>query len=277
MSNFCVRLHSPSAIAVGVYYVDHYQYTRSPVHNELLITASDATKRLDRSARLQTFYNSRALSWLLTELCARAGLFALSIPTTSQFSQIVTTYVVPAGHTLRRALNDLCAIYSVYYFLDQTETLQFRELSAGDAAVWPYQPEIETLTLGSDDRQANHIIVTGRASAGPLVYGESYDFAHITQTGYERALYHTDPRLTTSAQAALKASFLLSDEQRATAHHTITVPANPGLQLLDVVTLTDSPAPIGTNISTNARIAALEVQYDAQQARFDLTMTLEHP
>ena len=208
---------SPSAIAVGVYYVDHYQYTRSPVHNELLITASDATKRLDRSARLQTFYNSRALSWLLTELCARAGLFALSIPTTSQFSQIVTTYVVPAGHTLRRALNDLCAIYSVYYFLDQTETLQFRELSAGDAAVWPYQPEIETLTLGSDDRQANHIIVTGRASAGPLVYGESYDFAHITQTGYERALYHTDPRLTTSAQAALKASFLLSDEQRHSA------------------------------------------------------------
>ncbi len=268
---------SPSVIAVGVYYVDRYQYARSPVHNELLITASDATRRLDRAARLQTTYNSRSLSWLLTELAARAGLFTLSIPATSQFSQIVPNYVVPAGHTLRRALNDLCAIYSVYYFLDQTETLQFRELSASDAAVWAYQPEIETLTLGSDDQRANHIIVTGRASAGPLVYGESYDFAHITQTGQERPLYHTDPRLTTSAQAALKAGFLLADEQRASAHHSIAVPANPGLQLLDVVTLTDSPAPTGTNISTNARITALEVHYDAQQARFDLTLALEQP
>jgi hypothetical protein len=268
---------SPSTVAVGIYYVDRYQYARSPVHNELLITASDATKRLDRGARLQTTYSSRTLSWLLTELAARAGLFALSILATSQFSQIVPNYVVPAGHTLRRALNDLCAIYSVYYFLDQTETLQFRELSASDTAVWSYQPEIETLTLGSDDQQANHIVVTGRASAGPLVYGESYDFAHITQTGQERPLYHTDPRLTTSAQAALKAGFLLSDEQRASAHHTITVPANPGLQLLDVVTLTDSPAPTGTNITTNARIAALEMHYDAQQAQFDLTLTLEQP
>ena len=267
----------PSTVAVGVYYVDRYQYVRAPDHNELLITAGDATKRLDRAARLQTTYNSRTLSWLLTELAARAGLFAVSIPATSQFSQTVPQYIVPASHTLRRALDDLCAIYSVYYFLDQTETLQFRELSASDTSVWSYQPEIETLTLGSDDHRANHVIVTGRANAGTLVYGESYDFAHITQTGQERPLYHTDPRLTTNTQAALKAGFLLSDEQRAGTHHTITVPANPGLQLLDVVTLTDSPAPTGTNISTAARIAALEVQYDAQHARFDLTLTLEQP
>lgn len=268
---------SPSTIAVGIYYVDAYTYVRAPDDNELLIAASDATKRLDQAARLQTTYNSRALSWLLTELAARAGLFAVSIPATSQFSQTVPNYVVPASHTLRRALDDLCAIYSVYYFLDQNETLQFRELSAADASVWSYQPEIETLTLGSDDQRANHVIVTGRASAGTLVYGESYDFAHITQTGQERPLYHTDPRLTTSAQAALKAGFLLADEQRAAAHHTITVPANPGLQLLDVVTLTDSPAPTGTNISTHARISALEMQYNAQHAQFALTLTLEQP
>ncbi len=268
---------APSSIAVGIYYIDRYQYLRAPDHNELLITARDATKRLEREARLQTGYSSQPLSWLLTELAARAGLFSVSIPASSQFSQIVPDYIVPAGHTLRRALDDLCAIYSVYYFLDQTETLQFRELASSDAPVWSYQPELETLTIGSDDLRANHVIVTGRATAGALVYGESYDFAHLAQTGQERPLYHTDPRLTSGAQASLKAGFLLADEQRAGTHHTISVPAHPGLQLLDAVTLTDSAAPAGTGISTNARISALQMAYDAQRAQFALTLTLEQP
>jgi hypothetical protein len=269
--------NQPSTIAVGVYYVDRVQYLRAPDHNELLITARDATKRLDRSARLQTAYSGQTLAWLLTELAARAGLFAVSIPATTQFSEIVPLFVVPASYTLRQALNELCSIYAVAYFLDETETLQFRELASADAPVWSYQPEIETLTLGSDDLRANHIIVTGRASTGALVFGESYDFAHITQTGQERPLYHTDPRLTTSTQAALKAAFLLADEQRAGTHHTISVPANPGLQLLDVVTLTDSAAPIGTGQSTNARITALHVTYTPQQALYAMTLALEQP
>jgi hypothetical protein len=268
---------APSTIAVGIYYVDRCQFLRAPDHNELLITARDATKRLDRAARLQTSYSGQTLAWLLTELAARAGLFAVHIPATSQFSQVVPLYVVPAGHTLRQALNELCSIYAVYYFLDQSETLQFRELSASDAPVWTYQPEIETLTLGTGDLRANHIIVTGRATTGALVFGESYDFAHLTQTGQERPLYHTDPRLTTGTQAALKAAFMLADAQRSGTHHTISVPANPGLQLLDVITLADSPAPTGTGQSANARISALSVKYTPQQALYDMTLTLEQP
>lgn len=266
-----------SVIPVGVYYVDRYQYLRAPDHNELLITARDATKRLDRAARLQTSYSGQTLAFLLTELAARAGIFAVSIPATSQFSQSVPLFVVPAGHTLRQALDELCSIYAVYYFLDQTETLQFRELSGADAPVWAYQPEIETLTLGSDDLRANHIIVTGRATGGALVFGESYDFAHLTQVGQERPLYRTDPRLTTGTQAALKAALMLADEERSGTHHTISVPANPGLQLLDVVALADSAAPTGTGQSTNARISALHVQYTPQQALYDMTLTLEQP
>jgi hypothetical protein len=266
-----------STIAVGTYYVDRYQFVRGPDCNELLIQARDATKRLDRAARQQRSYSGQTLGWLLTELAANAGLFAVSLPATSQLSQIVPGFVVPAGHTLRQALNELCAVYAVAYFLDETETLQFRELSASDTSVWAYQPELERLTIGSDDQRANHIFVTGRASTGTLVYAESYDFAHLTQTGQERLIYHTDPRLTTSAQAALKAGFLLAEEQRASRQHTISVPANPALQLLDVVTLTDSAAPTGTGQSQSARIAALEVLNQPGEARCEMTLTLEQP
>lgn len=66
-------------------------------------------------------------------------------------------------------------------------------------------------------------------------------------------------------------------QQRAGTHHTISVPANPGLQLVDVVTLTDSSAPTGTGQSTNARVSALKVAYTPQKALFDMTLTLEKP
>ncbi|HEY7123099.1 MAG TPA: hypothetical protein VH540_04020 [Ktedonobacterales bacterium] len=266
-----------STIAVGTYYVDSYTFARGPEQHELLIQARDATKRLDRAARQQRSYAGQQLAWLLTELAANAGLFSVSLPATSQLSQVVPGFVVPAGHTLRQALNELCSVYALAYFLDQTETLQFRELSASDTSVWSYQPELERLSIGSDDLRANHILVTGRASTSALVYAESYDFAHLTQTGQERLIYHTDPRLTTSAQAALKAGFLLAEEQRAAQQHTISVPANPALQLLDVVTLTDSAAPTGTGQSLNARIAALEVTHLPGEARFGMTLTLEQP
>jgi hypothetical protein len=268
---------TPSTILVGTYYIDTITYQRAPDRHELLLTARDATKRLDQASAHQQQFSGQTLAWLLTELAARAGLFAVSLPTTTQFSQIVPSFVIPAGHTLRAALNELCTIYRVYYFLDQTETLQFRELAASDPSIWSYQPELETLTIGSVDERANHLIVTGRSSAGALVYAESYDFAHIIQTGSERLGYHTDPRLTSQAQAQLKAGFLLAEEQRASQHHSIAVPTHPGLQLLDVVTLTDSAAPTGTGKSVTARIAALEVTHLPQEARYALTLTLEQP
>lgn len=266
-----------STIPIGTYYIDTITFERAPDQNTLRLTARDATKRLDRAARLQITYAGQTLAWLLTELAARAGLFAVTIPATPQFSHTVKSYTVPAGHTLRRALDDLCAIYAVSYFLDETETLHFRELDASDPAVWAYQPEIETLTLGQIEQSANHLIVTGRAPTGTLVFGEAYDFAHLTQTGLERPRYHIDPRLTTSEEAAMKATFLLAEEQRKSARHTITVPAHPGLQLLDVLTLTDQPAPTGTSQSVSARITALTVTYAPERAIAETTLELEQP
>ncbi len=306
-----------STIATGIYYVDRYTYLRAPNQHELLIEASDATKRFgtiqgelgpteihwkqphtvkhvrhyktkpprvtytthyqSMSVHFQRSFSGKSLSYLLTEIAAIARIFTVSIPGTSQFSQIVPTFVIPAGATLKSALDELCAIYSVYYFLDQTETLQFRELSGADAPVTTFQPELETLTFGSLEDRANHIVVTGRTSAGALVYGESYDFSAIYQSGLERPLYHTDTRLTSASQAALKAGFLLADEQRAGTHHTISVPAHPGLQLLDVITVTDQPAPRGTGQSKAARIVALEVSYLPEEADASITLTLEQP
>src|SRR6202035_5254025 len=112
---------------------------------------------------------------------------------------------------------------------------------------------------GTDDLRGNHIIVTGKpktgvGSIGVMTTGEAYDDVNSHLVGLERVVHHVDPKLTTLAQCQSKASFLLLQEQRVTYEHTLTVPYNPALQLLDVVTVSDAPAPIGSGQSGHARI-----------------------
>jgi hypothetical protein len=257
-------------VQVGVYHLSRIEFVRSPEENVLHLVGFDLSRRLDFESRFQLTYTNQTISWLIAEICARAGLFQLALPNTTQMSQTVPTFVLHAGQTYRSALNELCDTYGLAYFLDQSEVMQVRELSSSDASVWNYQPEIEVVSFGSDDLRANHIIVSGKppvgGQLGALTTAESYDDAHAHIVGEERVLQHTDTKLTTTAQCSLKAGFLLAQEQRAEIAHTVTVPANPALQLLDPITLTDYAAPTGSGQYGNSRITAQAVHFDAQQA-----------
>jgi hypothetical protein len=191
----------------------------------------------------------------------------------------VSSFVMQAGQSYRHALNELCTTYGLAYFLDQNETMQFRELASGDLPVWSYQPEIEMVTFGSNDQHANHIIVSGKLPAsgiaGSLTTAEVFDDAHLHLLGLERLLYHVDPKLTSTTQCSQKAAFLLAQETRAQVSHTVTVPLNPALQLLDGITLIDSAAPAGSGQNVICRITQIQVHFDAHNALNELQLTLE--
>ena len=104
-----------------------------------------------------------------------------------------------------------------------------------------------------------------------LTTAEVYDDSNVHAVGLERLLHITDQKLTTTGQCSLRASLSLSQEQRSQLTHKVTVPLNPALQLLDVITLTDP----GSGQSGNARIIESTVKYDAQHAEYSMTMTLE--
>jgi hypothetical protein len=160
--------------------------------------------------------------------------------------------------------------------------LQVKQLNANDAAVWTYQPEVETLVLGTDDERANHIIVSGKPPAGPNVLigsvtnAEVFDDVHMHVTGLERFLAYTDLKLFTQQLCVNKAAFLLQQEQRDQVAHCITVPANPALQLLDVIMVTDQGSSVGgTGQTVNSRIYRQEVVYHAEKAEFAQSIFLE--
>ena len=270
---------TPEAVTVVSYRVKQLVFARAPGHSQLTIIAEDRSRLLDQVNRYQVTYINQTLAWMLTEICARAGLFNLSLPSTAQMSTSVITFVLHAGQPYRQALDELCRVGWLEYFLDQNETLQFRELSSADSTVWSYAPEIETLAIGSDDIRGNHVIVTGKPPAGGYVgaitNGEAYDDLHMHVTGLERVITASDPKLVTSAMCTSKAAFILAQEQRDQVAHTITIPNNPALQLLDPLQLTDQAAPLGTGLSTVARIYKDEVHYNAEKGVYDMTLYLE--
>jgi hypothetical protein len=270
---------SSDVVKVGVFHLEQIRFVRSPQENQLVLVAHDLSRNLDLLARYQSIYTNRTLGYLVTEVCALAGLFAIVLPTTSQISQSVSPFVMQAGQSYRHALNELCTTYGLAYFLDQNETMQFRELASSDTPVWSYQPEIEMVTFGSNDQRANHIIVSGKLPAsgmtGSLTTAEAFDDAHLHLLGLERLLYHVDPKLTSTTQCSQKAAFLLAQETRTQMSHTVTVPLNPALQLLDGITLIDGIAPAGSGQNVNCRIIQIHVHFDAHNALNELQLTLE--
>src|SRR5258707_377096 len=130
---------TPVVVKVGTYHIAQIQFLRGPEVNQLRLLALDLSRNLDRIVRYQQSYTYQTLSYLITEMAARAGLFAPVLPTTSQMTQFVPAFVLRAGQTYRHALAELCATYGLVYFLDQDEVLQVPELAAGDPSVWTYQ------------------------------------------------------------------------------------------------------------------------------------------
>jgi len=266
-------------VQVGIYHLSQVHIMRSPEKNQLHLIAFDLSHNLDITVRYQSSFSNQTVGYLITDVCVRAGLFSVVLPTTSQVSQVVPSFVIQAGQTYRHAVDELCTTYGLAYFLDQNETVQFRELSASNSSVWSYQPEIETVSFGSNDQRANHIVVSGKpphgGQLGALTTAEFYDDTHMQLVGLEKPLHHVDPKLTTTTQCAEKAALLIAQETRSGVMHTVTIPLNPALQLLDGITLTDSAAPIGSGQSGTCRITRSTVHYDAQKGINEMKLTLE--
>jgi hypothetical protein len=270
---------SVDVIQTGTYRIALVEFLRTPQENTIKITARDLSRDLDRECRWQQTYTNQTVAWLVAEVCARGGLTSYSIPTTSNTGQIIGQFVLKAGQTYRAALNELCSTYGLWYFCNESEELLFFELSSSDPSVWSYEPEVESVTFGTLDERANHIIVSGKPPTGgtsfSITEGEAYDDTSMAQVLREVLLHKVDQKLIATSQTTARATSLLAEEQRAQVKHVVSVPVNPGLQVYDVISLTDYSAPKGSGQSGNFHIVQSEVQYDAQKAVYEQVFDLE--
>ena len=124
----------------------------------------------------------------------------------------------------------------------------------------------------------DHVIVTGKppvgGALGAITVGEAYDMTHIKAVGVERLLTSSDQKLVSTGLCATSAGFIMSQAQRDQYEHIIEVPANPALQLLDVITTADTSSQ-STGISNSSRILKQEVTFLAEKAEFIQKIELE--
>ncbi len=270
---------TPDTVLTGTYRVMKVAMQRSPTENQIQITGLDLTERLDRKIRWQNILLNQTLQYLLYEVCERAGIFALNITAGTQLTETIPTFVMQANQSYRHALDALCTVYGLEYFLDQTETLQIRELATSDPSVWSYQNEVAQVSFAQDYNRANHVVANGKPPSGGSSYAltsaEAYDNTANAAMRVERLLYHTDMKSTTSAQALIAANLVLYEEQRRQVETLLVVPLNPALQLLDVVMVTDAAAPTGTGQSTVGRIIEHQGIYNAQKAEYESHLSLQ--
>lgn len=269
-------------IQVGKYRIKQIAFDRAPDRSQILLSAQDISNYLDNASRYQSSYINNTVQSVMQNISTLAGVLHTNVPSITQLQATTPTFLLRAGQKYRSALDELSRVGWVEYFLDQNEVLQVLQLNPTDTPVWTYSPEIETLVLGSDDERVNHIIVSGKPPAGPSVpigsvtNAEAFDDVHLHVTGLERFMAYTDIKLPTQALCQTKATYLLQQAQREQVAHTITVPANPALQLLDVITITDQPGTVsGTGQTTNARIYRQEIVFYAEKAEFAHTIYLE--
>jgi len=262
----------PDTVQTGLYRLETITFRRTPDTSQIEITASDPTKWLKWQARTMRAYAGQTLGWLIAEVAARANIPLAPLPNTPQMGQIVASFVIPTGTTLMHALKELCGTYDLYWLYDQTNGLTIRELNSGDGINWSYHPDWFALSLGYSDDHATHVIITGRPlSVAQLCAAEYVDYTMSAIDHQDRVLHVAMPRITTNAQASIKATLMMGDEQRSRTAHQVTVAGNPALQVLDVVQLTDD----FLGLTFTGRIAEIHVTYEAQRALYLMTCAAE--
>ena len=260
-----VTASGAEVVNVATALVEHWYFTRAPGENELVIVAQDQSRWLDYEAPLLLTYANRNLLWLAVEIAARAGLFQVFWPGTAAMSEVLASFAIQPGQTWRQALHRLIDSYAVEYIVRADGSLVLHDPSEGSSSSWTWQNEIESAQLGQADLEANHVRVFAKG-----VQAETWDYAAAEAASVERYRHIVDRTIASNAQAAVRAANELLLEQRKARGGEIHVPVNPGLELLDEVTVIDS----AINLNQTYRCQAITAAFDVLHASFDMTLGL---
>jgi hypothetical protein len=211
---------------------------------------------------------------LASDVAVAAGLGMPVAPATAQFSQVVDFFAQPVGSPHLVNLERLRSLYGFEWFVDEGNTLQLREPTASDQAVFSYgegqQAQLHTHRIHRC-RRPNHIRVTGQAVAGmPAPLAEASDIADIQNAGGVQHAHVTDRLLTTASQCQIRADLEMRKAQRAAVSGEARFPLNPGHQVMDVIA-----AAVESEGLTTTRIRELTWVADIVTGEFEQRAVLE--
>mgnify|MGYP001332726217 CR=1 FL=1 len=253
------------AVNVATASIEHWHFNRAPGENELVIVARDQSRWLDDEAPLLFGYTNRTVLWLAIEIAARAGLFQVFWPGTAAMSQVIASFGIQPGQTWRQALHRLIDAYGLEYIVRADGALVLHDPGESVSSSWTWQNEVLAGQWATADLAANHVRVFSQS-----VQGEAWDYVTAEAVGLERYRHVVDRMLSSNTQAQLRAANELLLEQRKLRGGELHVPLNPGLEVLDVVTVIDA----ATSTNQTYRCHGVEANADVLRGEFEMHLTL---
>jgi hypothetical protein len=261
-------------------YLEQWTFVRAVDEASLVLVARDRAQFLARQVRYPLAYANRTVAFILADLAAQAGFEQpASIDTAAQFSQIPALFQATPGQTYLQAIDRLLGLADGGYLartvtgaglaFGAVETLRVVSKSASQASVWAYGDDLEHLQVTHSGDRANHLMVYGPQKL-PTALAEVWDFADLAVVGQERYALMVEQLATSANTAGLTASQALAREQRLATQVTMVAAPHPGIELYDVVTITDS---LLTGVE--CRIVAIAYSFHPGKGLYDMVLTGE--
>ncbi len=227
----------------------------------VVLEAADAWSLLERwHARRQYAWaaGEKNVFGILQFLFARAGLEFSASAASSTSTSLSPAFTVHPGESGRAAVPRLLSMLDDVVYM-RGEFAYLTEPVASAASVYTYGAGHPLL----DGRYADEIAPVNRVQVfGKGVFGERFDWPGV-QSVYDRLEQVLDANLTTVAQAETRADSVLRGAAIAAANGQITVPANCGQELYDVIDVTDAAAGLS---AAKRRVLGIALRYSTGDA-----------
>ncbi len=265
--------YGPDLITTHVMYIDQVHNEATADRLDIILDLRDCTKFLNQVSSRFIALSGKTIAQLIQYVCDQAGVTVASIGTTPQFSQVIPCFAITPGETWNTAINRLANVYAFAYRREGS-TVIFSERQSTDASVWTYGTETFGINWSKTADQSSVIRVIGAPTGSTVAFAEAVDTAQLAATGRERYRHIVERLLTTSAQCQIKASLIMREEQAHSTTGSISVALNPGLQLLDVLTITDARVGLA---SQRARVEEIHWHVDMNTGAYYQQLALTLP
>jgi hypothetical protein len=203
---------------------------------------------------------------ILQFLFSRAGLEFTGSGASSASTSLLPAFTVSPGDSALTAVRELLEMLPDVVFL-RGEFAFLTEPLASEAADYSYGPDHRILAAryAEEMAPANRVQVFGKA-----VFAERFDWAGVA-TANDRLEQVLDTNLTTVAQAEARGDALLRHAAMEAADGEIVAAVNCGLELYDVVEVTDAPAGLS---AAKRRVLGLGLRYSPAHGVYEQRVRL---
>jgi len=269
----------------GTYWIDSWEYSSSPNQSLFTVYCLDAWGLADRwTARYQMRWNKDAVGpnnvWNIIYLVmARFGIRLWNNGAVTRSSAILNLY---PDFTLQPGTQGDTALRRLLSFVPDGLIVTGQEAFAKDIL----DSEASSYTYGTDP--GSHVILSGeyreesrasraraigRTAGGARILEDAQDW-DLLSLGIDILQQDYDPNLDDANHTQERADAILRTASLRSQRGAITIPANCGQELYDVITLTDVRVGIS---SEKYRVAAIQTDYNRSKAIYNQRLSFCAP